>query len=87
MTIEAANIIRETTYQAARAVAPAIESHFAHHLKTARERGEEELAPSPDRAAVEAIIDATFWASLRREEGRSPKSRWRFFLISRCRSR
>jgi hypothetical protein len=79
MTIEVTNIIRETTYQAAGAVAPAIESHFAKHIAAARERGEEKLAPNPDRAAIEAIIDATFWASLRREEGRSPKISLAFF--------
>ena len=78
MTIEITNI-RETTYQAARAVASTIEAHFAHHIAAARERGEEKLAPNPDRAAIEAIIDATFWASLRREEGRSPKISLAFF--------
>src|SRR5260370_438610 len=30
-------------------------------------------APEPDEQTIEAIIDATFWASLRREEGQSPK--------------
>src|SRR6185369_7350428 len=79
MSTEITAPIREATYQAARAVAPAIEAHFAHHIKTARERGEEELAPKPDRAAIAAIIDATFWASLRREEGRSPKISLAFF--------
>ena len=60
-------------YRAARAVAATIEAHFARHINAARERGEDDLAPAPDIAAIEAIIDATFWASLRREEGRSPK--------------
>src|SRR6267142_161637 len=78
MTIEITNL-RETTYQAARAVASTIEEHFAHHITAARERGEDKLAPIPDRAAIEAIIDATFWASLRREEGRSPKISLAFF--------
>src|SRR6267154_5165140 len=64
---------RQPTYQAARAVASTVESHFARHIAAARERGELELAPAPDAEAVEAIIDATFWASLRREEGASPK--------------
>lgn len=64
---------RESTYQAARAVAATVEAHFARHLSAARERGEQELAPEPDAATIEAIIDATFWASLRREEGQSPK--------------
>ena len=49
------------------------------HIAAARERGEDGLAPNPDRAAIEAIIDATFWASLRREEGRSPKISLAFF--------
>src|SRR5258705_634955 len=79
MSTEITAPIREATYQAARAVASAIESHFALHIKSARERGEEQLAPNPDRAAIEAIIDATFWASLRREEGRSPKISLAFF--------
>jgi hypothetical protein len=64
---------RKPTYQAARAVATTVESHFAHHLAAARQRGEQELAPAPEASAIEAIIDAAFWASLRREEGRSPK--------------
>ena len=79
MTTEITAPIRQTTYQAARAVASTIEAHFARHIKNARARGEEELAPNPDRAAIEAIIDATFWASLRREEGRSPKISLAFF--------
>ena len=79
MTSEITTNIRETTYQAARAVAAPIEAHFAKHIAAARERGEQKLAPNPDRAAIEAIIDATFWASLRREEGRSPKISLAFF--------
>jgi hypothetical protein len=38
----------------------------------ARERGETDLAPEADVDAVEAIVDAAFWASLRREEGYTP---------------
>lgn len=64
---------RKPAYRAARAVAATIEAHFARHISAARERNEDDLAPAPDIAAIEAIIDVTFWASLRREEGRSPK--------------
>lgn len=78
MTTEISNI-RKPTYQAARAVAGRVESHFAAHTAAARERGEEAVAPNPDRAAIEAIVDATFWASLRKEEGRSPKISLAFF--------
>jgi hypothetical protein len=70
---------REPSYRAAGAVASTIEQHFARHLTAARERGEQKLAPAPDVPAIEAIIDATFWASLRREEGRSPKISLAFF--------
>ncbi len=70
---------REPTYLAARAVSAKIEAHFVWHLAAARERGEQELAPAPDAATIAAIIDATFWASLRREEGRSPKISLAFF--------
>lgn len=61
-------------YQGALEVAPTVERHFARHIAEARARGEQDLAPEPDAATIEAIIDATFWASLRREEGHDPKT-------------
>ena len=61
------------TYQAATSVAPTVEAHFARHISQARKAGETELASPPDVKTVEAIIDATFWASFRPEEGRFPK--------------
>src|SRR5437868_3286462 len=61
------------SYPAARAVADTVQAHFARHLAAARERGRQELAPQPDAQAIEAIIDAAFWASLRREEDYAPK--------------
>ena len=66
-------MIYKPTYQAARIIAPQVEAIFASHLDAARESGEEDLAPLPSAFVVEAIIDATFWASLRKEEGHSPK--------------
>jgi len=64
---------REATYHAARAVATTVEKHFARHLAEAQQRGERELAHAPNAQAIEKIIDATFWASFRPEEGRFPK--------------
>jgi len=64
---------RNPTYHAATTVAPTVEEHFARHLNDLRERGENGLAPQPDAASIAAIIDATFWASFRPEEGRFPK--------------
>lgn len=63
----------ESKYQAAQLVASTIENHFAIGIANARLRGETELAPEPSRIFIEKIIDAAFWASLRREEGRSPR--------------
>src|SRR2546423_9596687 len=60
-------------YPAARAVAETVREHFARLGETARRKGKQGLAPEPDAPAVEAVIDAAFWASLRREEGYSPK--------------
>jgi hypothetical protein len=65
--------MREPAFPAARAVASRIESHFTRQLAAARERGDDALAPLPDARAVEAMLDAAFWASLRREEDYSPK--------------
>jgi hypothetical protein len=63
----------KSTYQAASTAAPAIERHFARLLALAVEQGETDLAPEPPLSMIEAIIDVAFWASLRKEEGRSPK--------------
>jgi len=60
-------------YPAARAVTPRAHAHFARHLDAARAKGVVDLAPQPDEIAIETIVDAAFWASLRREEGLSPK--------------
>ena len=62
-----------TTYKAARAVAKTVESHFVRHLAASRLDNEEEQAPEPAAKVIEILIDIAFWASLRREEGHSPK--------------
>ncbi len=62
-----------STYQAAATAAPVIEKHFERLLRTAAEQGETDLAPAPSAKVVGTIIDVAFWASLRKEEGRSPK--------------
>src|SRR4051812_12569044 len=62
----------EPAYPAARTVAAMAQAYFARHLGAERRQGQD-LAPQPDAQAIEAIIDAAFWASLRREEGYSPK--------------
>ncbi|GAB3930427.1 putative sensor domain DACNV-containing protein [Larkinella terrae] len=62
-----------STYQAARLVAGTVESYFAHHFATATSNGGQETAHQPHAPEIEAMIDTAFWASLRHEEGVSPK--------------
>src|SRR4029450_6267360 len=59
-------------YPAARITAARVQPHLKRDLAAARSAGEQDLAPEPDVEAIEAIINAAFWASLRREEGYSP---------------
>ena len=54
-------------YPPAHAVAETVAEHFRRHVRLA---GIE--AAIPDAATIEKIIDAAFWASLRKEEGRAP---------------
>jgi hypothetical protein len=61
------------SYPAAQAVAPKVQLHFASHLAAEREQGRDNLALEPGAAVIETIIDAAFWASLRREETYTPK--------------
>ncbi len=63
----------EPAYPAARAIAKTVEAYFARHHASTTKGGPQRLAPQPDAVAIEAIVDACFWASLRREEGYSPK--------------
>jgi hypothetical protein len=61
------------TYAAAGAVAPSVLAHLTLHVDAARKRGENSLGVVPDERAIARMIDAAFWASLRREEGTEPK--------------
>lgn len=65
--------IKGPAYPAARAVSVTTHEHFARRIAAAREKGKSGLADVPDASAIEAIVDAAFWASLRREEGYTPK--------------
>jgi hypothetical protein len=58
-------------YGGARAAAPRVAEHFAKHIAAAR-RDNRTVAFAPDVPTIETIIDAAFWASLRREEGYTP---------------
>jgi|SRR5579862_285295 len=68
----------EPTYATAREVAASVQRHFALHLRLARDRGVTRLATEPDPDTIATMIDAAFWASLRREEGVMPKISFAF---------
>jgi hypothetical protein len=59
-------------YGGAGGAAPRVAAHFATHIAAAQRDGQV-TAAAPGVATLEAIIDAAFWASLRREEGYTPK--------------
>ena len=61
------------TYSAAPAAAATVEAFLTRHAAEAAAQGERALAPLPDAEAVAEMLDAAFWASLRREEGRTPR--------------
>jgi Probable sensor domain DACNV len=65
--------LKTQTYPPARLVAPKASEHFARHLASARSRGQQPVAALPNPDVIEQMINATFWASLRREEGYIPK--------------
>src|SRR5216110_3010463 len=64
-------VVPDPSYPAARAVAPKVRAHFERLLESAAPHDRRSVLPDAD--AIEAIIDAAFWASLRREEGYVPK--------------
>ena len=59
----------ERSYPAARLVAAKVQEHFAHHLGP----NVPDNLLVPALADIELIVDAGFWASLRREEGYVPR--------------
>src|SRR6266704_3011675 len=54
-------------YPPAQSVATTVEQHFRRHIERTGLKSE-----VPDASTIERIINAAFWASLRREEGRAP---------------
>jgi hypothetical protein len=59
------------SYPAARLVAPRVHAYFSRHLAVSAPAGP--VATVPDEEVIREIVDAAFWASLRREEGFEPK--------------
>ena len=64
--------MREPLYPAARTFAGRLEEHFANAAIGA-DGARPADAELPDATAIEALIDAAFWASLQHEEGFAPE--------------
>lgn len=64
---------RETAYPAARIVSPKVHAYFALQRAELTGNVSPRLATLPDVQAIQAMVDAAFWASLRREESFIPK--------------
>jgi hypothetical protein len=65
--------MKREAYAAARTISPTVHAYFARRLALAVSDGEEHLASLPAAETIEAVIDTAFWASLRREEGYTPR--------------
>ncbi|UKJ05918.1 putative sensor domain DACNV-containing protein [Solitalea lacus] len=66
-------MISEPSYLAARIAAPYIEKHFENHQSEALISNQSHLVVAPSSQMIETVIDTSFWASLRHEEGIPPK--------------
>lgn len=65
-------MISEPTYLAAKMVSNEIKKHFEKQYESGKKESVQESL-IPDTFVIEAIIDTAFWASLRHEEGFTPK--------------
>jgi hypothetical protein len=63
--------MKREAYAAARTVSPKVHAYFSR--RRAEAHGQPCLASLPAAETIEAIIDAAFWASLRREENYMPR--------------
>ena len=63
--------MKREAYPAARTISPKVQAYFARHAAGARYRSQGRAVP--DAETIQAVIDAAFWASLRREEGYTPR--------------
>jgi hypothetical protein len=65
--------MKEPAYPAARTVSAKVQAYFARHQRELGAQRQQRTACVPDARSIEAIVDAAFWTSLRREEGYVPR--------------
>jgi hypothetical protein len=64
--------VERELYPAASSISARLVAYFRHRI-AAGNGSPEDVAALPDAPAIEALIDVAFWASLRREEGLTPR--------------
>ncbi|MEP6732711.1 MAG: putative sensor domain DACNV-containing protein [bacterium] len=62
----------EPAYSLAPSAAAIVSAFYAKHAPPGGDHGDDARALIPDANAIVEMVDAAFWASLRREEGRPP---------------
>ncbi len=62
-----------STYPGALSVAAQVASHLERQTAAARAAGHSDVARPAGTRSVETLVNAAFWASFRREEGRAPR--------------
>lgn len=62
-----------TRYPAAREIAPKVQAHFIRNVEEIAPDDPASPAAIPTIDDIETVVDAAFWASLRREEGYLPR--------------
>jgi hypothetical protein len=62
-----------TAYPTARLIAPTVFERLERHVSSAQGTVGHAVATLPSAETIAAIVEAGFWASLRREEGRNPR--------------
>src|SRR3954447_14630715 len=66
-------LMAQSRYPSASEVAPRIQARFAAFRTIAEAAGSSVMPPAPLMEDIEAVVDAAFWASLRREENYLPR--------------
>jgi len=67
------SFMTESRYPSAREVAPRIRERFTAFRTIAAAAGSSVMPSAPSNEDIEAVVDAAFWASLRREENYLPR--------------
>jgi len=77
--------VNQRAYPTAGIAAERVQSHFLERHQVEQARRTKDLATVPDSAAIEALVDCAFWASLRHEERFPPRVSLGFLSAAQAR--